>query len=77
MDPDFSQASALEKAWVTEPVSRPTGTSDRTRLRPQGSLGNILPTNSDPSSLISPQSAPPPLQVSLASDIPMTASLSL
>lgn len=79
MDPDFSQASALEKAWVTEPVSRPTdmqGTaSDRTRLRPQGPLGNILPINSDPPS---PKSPPrPSRQVFLASDIPVTASLSL
>lgn len=68
------QAHTDNRLWGWTPEMQGTA-SDRTRLRPQGPLGNILPTNSDPPSPLSPQRLS--RQVFLASDIPATASVSL
>lgn len=48
------QAHRDNRLWSWSPGMQGAG-SDRTRLRAQGPLGNILPTNPDPPSPISPQ----------------------
>lgn len=84
LQPDFSsremvgnqahlQAHRDNRLWSWTPEMQGT-VSDRVRLRPQGILGNVPPTNSDPPSPISPQRLPG--QAFLASAIPLTVSVS-